>query len=196
MHSLPQLTTCQRRWDPGAYLPDAYSLLITHSLTLQYLLLPHITPFIILLHQVSCHAPAPWAAGSLLLLSEVLKAHPGLWAALQQPEDMAAAAEVFRDAPDDNNTTTPTAAAAAAAARNGGAGGAGGVIASDDDEEVFRDVDDSGDEGKPEAAAAAAGKQQKQKQKAAAAAAAVAAAAAAGGGGKWPKEGCYDMRKR
>ena len=140
--------------------------------------------------QVCCHAPAPWAAGGLLLLSEVLKSHQGLWAALQQPEDTAAAAtEVFRDAPDD---APPSAAAAAAAAAAG----------SESEEEVFRDADDS----KDEAAAGGGGgtKKQKQQQKqqqgteanGVSAATAAAAAAAAAGGGKWPKEGCYDMRKR
>jgi ribosome biogenesis protein MAK21 len=91
---------------------------------------------------------------------------------VQQPEDAAAAAEVFRDVPLDS----PAAAAAAG---------------DDSEEEVFRDVDDSGDEAADTAAAAAGRKKQQQQQKLPEANGTAAAAAAA-----WPKEGCYDMRKR
>jgi hypothetical protein len=50
--------------------------------------------------QVSCHTSANWAAGALVLLSETLKAHPGLWAATQQPEDAGAGEEELKDLSD------------------------------------------------------------------------------------------------
>lgn len=50
--------------------------------------------------QVAAHAPAAWAAGALLLVSEVLRVHPGLWASIQQPEEVAGDQEGFKDAPD------------------------------------------------------------------------------------------------
>ena len=50
--------------------------------------------------QVSCHTSANWAAGALVLVSETLKAHPGLWAAIQQPEDAGAGEEEFKDLSD------------------------------------------------------------------------------------------------
>jgi hypothetical protein len=95
---------------------------------------------------------------------------------VQQPED-AAAAEVFRDAPEDSAGASP------------GAAGDG----SDSEEEVFRDIEDSDEEDQDaEAAAAAVGGKQKQQQKQrkqkqgqgqqANGTAAAAAAAAAGGG--------------
>ena len=47
--------------------------------------------------QVCAVAPPSWAAGALLLLSEVLKAQPALWAGVQQPEDGGDDEERFVD---------------------------------------------------------------------------------------------------
>jgi ribosome biogenesis protein MAK21 len=47
--------------------------------------------------QVAAGAPPAWAAGALLVLSEVLKSQPSLWAAIQQPEDDGGGEEHFTD---------------------------------------------------------------------------------------------------
>uniref|UniRef100_A0A383VK77 CCAAT-binding factor domain-containing protein n=1 Tax=Tetradesmus obliquus TaxID=3088 RepID=A0A383VK77_TETOB len=147
--------------------------------------------------QVACHAPSNWAAGALLLLSEVLRAQPGLWAAVQQPEDAAGQAETFTDAAAADGDGAAAAAAAAKAAA--------AAMGYSDDEEVFRDALDSED-GEEGAAQQAQKKKAAGGSKAAAAAANGAAAngeaangaapAAAAAAGKWPRSDYYDMRKR
>lgn len=47
--------------------------------------------------QVATAAGANWAAGALFLLSEVLKAQPALWPAIQQPEEVDGGPEDLRD---------------------------------------------------------------------------------------------------
>lgn len=53
--------------------------------------------------QVCAHAPPSWAAGALLLLSEVLRAQPALWAGVQQPEEGADDEERFVDIDGDSD---------------------------------------------------------------------------------------------
>lgn len=48
--------------------------------------------------QIATQAPAPFAAGTLFLLSEVLKVKAALWPAILQPEEAAGGIEHFRDA--------------------------------------------------------------------------------------------------
>jgi len=48
---------------------------------------------------VACSAPAPFACGSLLLVSEAMRDAASLWTALLQPEDGENAEERFTDAP-------------------------------------------------------------------------------------------------
>jgi ribosome biogenesis protein MAK21 len=146
--------------------------------------------------QVAAHAPSNWAAGALLLLSEVLRAQPGLWAAVQQPEDAAGQAETFTDAA--AAADGDAAAAAAAAAKVAAA-----AMGDSDDEEVFRDVPDSEDEaegevhgGKKSGNKAAAGSTAAAAAAANGVAADGAAAAAASADAKWPRSDYYDMRKR
>ncbi|KAF5834970.1 CBF/Mak21 family-domain-containing protein [Dunaliella salina] len=72
--------------------------------------------------QVAIPAPAHFACGALLLLSEVLKVQPALWAGLMQPEEPATAGGLSTKA---------------------GAGKA----QEDEDFEVFKDLDDEEQEG-------------------------------------------------
>jgi hypothetical protein len=142
---------------------------------------------------VASHAPSNWVAGALLLLSEVLRAQPGLWAAVQQPEDAAGQAEAFTDAAAADSDDTAAAAAARAAA-------ATAMGDSEDEEEVFRDVPDSEDEREDgvHLEKKAAGSSKAGSNAAAAAGNGVAAngTAAAAADGKWPRSDYYDMRKR
>mmetsp|Transcript_25238 Transcript_25238/g.68591 ORF Transcript_25238/g.68591 Transcript_25238/m.68591 type:complete len:769 (+) Transcript_25238:1389-3695(+) len=72
--------------------------------------------------QVAIPAPAHFACGALLLLSEVLKVQPALWAGLMQPEETAAAGGVSAKA-------------------------GTGKAQEDEDREVFKDLDDEEQEG-------------------------------------------------
>eukprot|EP00899_Mesostigma_viride_P015893 jgi/Mesvir1/24304/Mv10992-RA.3 len=47
--------------------------------------------------QVAAHQPPPFACGALLMLSQVLKHHPGLWNAILQPEEEGDGVEHFVD---------------------------------------------------------------------------------------------------
>ena len=53
------------------------------------------------LRQVAAHAPSGLACGTLLIVSELLKARAALWSAVLQPEDHDDNEEVFRDDPAD-----------------------------------------------------------------------------------------------
>lgn len=103
--------------------------------------------------QVATQAGPAWACGALLLISEVLRAQPALWSALQQPEE-AGGVEEFGDM--DASEGTPArgsakgakpqqrrqrlANGAAAAAMNGGAAGDG----SSSEDERFEDAVEEG----------------------------------------------------
>jgi ribosome biogenesis protein MAK21 len=75
--------------------------------------------------QVCADAPPSWAAGALLLLSEVLKAQPALWSGVQQPEEGADDEERFMDVDTDDEEDKEDGGAAAAAAAKRGAKPAG-----------------------------------------------------------------------
>jgi hypothetical protein len=58
---------------------------------------PRCAAFAKRLLQVCADAPPSWAAGALLLISEVLRAQPALWSGVQQPEEGADDEERFVD---------------------------------------------------------------------------------------------------
>lgn len=80
--------------------------------------------------QVCAAAPPSWAAGALLVLSEVLRAQPALWAGVQQAEEGADDEERFVDATDDDESGDEAAAGGSkkekAAAKQGQKGAAAG----------------------------------------------------------------------
>eukprot|EP00878_Enallax_costatus_P023419 GHUV01024910.1.p1 GENE.GHUV01024910.1~~GHUV01024910.1.p1 ORF type:complete len:221 (+),score=30.96 GHUV01024910.1:653-1315(+) len=95
--SLLKRFAAQRNVFPGVRAPQFMSLLVKAMRS--DVSIKRVAAFCKRLLQVACHAPSNWAAGALLLLSEVLKSQPGLWAAVQQPEDTAGQIEHFLDVP-------------------------------------------------------------------------------------------------
>lgn len=134
-----------------------------------------VAAFIKRLLQVATEAPANFACGCLMLASQVMKAKPGMWNAVLQPEDKEDdAVETLQDAVDPGNSRK-------AVQRDGENG-----EASDSDEEEDMEPDLPSTSGR---------KTQRGTS--------LEAAQKPGGGkdgdgpdGSWPSEGGYDMRKR
>lgn len=171
--------------------------------------------------QSALYGPSAYACGCLLLLSEVMKAQPSLWAGVQQPEDHAAAV---------------AGGGVAGKGKTGPGSTAFGGLEEDDGLETFKDVADSDEEegdggvrssssddemapaskpdkGKQQGQNGAAGKQGgkangsvaggrpgaggRQGEEEDGAAARVASGQhASTSGAAWPRPGYYDMHKR
>jgi ribosome biogenesis protein MAK21 len=122
--------------------------------------------------QAALHAPASWAAGALVLLSELLAARPELWVAVQQPERLGSAGGGGVDADGNGRQQEDD---------------------DDDEEERFFDAPDDGEEEEKAAPAPpAAATQQQQQQRPSNHNSNVGALPPP----PWPKPGGYDMKKR